>query len=425
MNRMLDLCSFGIQPDDTLVQTDAIQKAFDSLAAGGGGTLYVPKGTFCSGALMVPHGVNLTIDGTLKGSADIKDYPIRETRYEGRTALWPDALLNVIDAEHFVLDGTGSLDGNGIPFYAEFWKKREEAIEAGRPFVNHDVPRPRLLYVAHGRNITIRNVHLVNSGFWNIHLYDCEQVVVEGVTVTSPHGPVRAASTDGIDLDASRHVVVRDCTFSVDDDCICLKGGKGPDAHLVNPPTSDILVERCTVGFGHGVVTFGSEACRVSDVTIRDMNVTGENQLVRFKFREDTDQLFERIRFEQITMQDGWVFSIRPWISRQDEVLGKGLPSVIRGLVVQDVTATDVKSPGVILADPPQTVVEGLEIRRVRITTAKGGDASLSRHDRFEETEHADPHHLSIKGVGSCTMEEVWIDGAKIPYQGNQCVDTH
>jgi polygalacturonase len=54
MNRMLDLCSFGIQPDDTLVQTDAIQKAFDSLAAGGGGTLYVPKGTFCSGCLDGP-----------------------------------------------------------------------------------------------------------------------------------------------------------------------------------------------------------------------------------------------------------------------------------------------------------------------------------------------------------------------------------
>lgn len=409
--RKLDLLSCGVASDADRIQTIAIQDIIDTLSREGGGTLVVPEGTFCTGALHLGRNVNLRVDGTLRGSCDLKDYPMRKTRYEGRTDLWPDALVNAEGSDALVISGTGTIDGNGIPFYTEFWKKRELAIKMGKPFVNHNVPRPRLLFVSHCRNVAIKGLHLMNSGFWTIHLYESDDVVVENVSVSSPHEPVRAASTDGIDVDACQHVTIRDSSFSVDDDCICIKGGKGPDAHLVNRPTRDVLVERCTVGFGHGVVTFGSEACRVEDVTIRDVSVTDENLLVRFKFRPDTDQLFERIRFERITMRDGWVFSIRPWVNRQDEVLGGGLPSVIRGLVVKDVVATGVKSPGIIKAAPPLTTIEGLDIENVCITTGIGRDAMLSRHDRFEETDVADPKRLSVFGLGSYEVHDFTIDG--------------
>ena len=47
--------------------------------------IVVPKGTYLTGALFFKQGVNLYIEdgGVLKGSDDIYDYPIMQTRSGG------------------------------------------------------------------------------------------------------------------------------------------------------------------------------------------------------------------------------------------------------------------------------------------------------------------------------------------------------
>jgi len=415
------ILSFGALGDGKTLNTAAIQSAIDCTSAEGGGVVFIPEGVFLSGAVFLKSGVSLRLDesAVLKGSADITDYPSSQTRFEGRTCFWPCALINAKDLDGLHVYGKGTIDGNGVPFYHAFWEKRREAILQNKAFVNWEVPRPRLLFIEKCKHVSLEEFRLRNSGFWNIHLYDCDDVFVRGIDVASPHsGETRAASTDGIDIDACQHVVLCDSTFNVDDDCICLKGGKGPDALQLNRVTKDILVENCKVGFGHGVVTFGSEACHVEDVMIRNLQVTGENQLVRFKFREDTDQCFEHITFEDIDMIDGWVFSIRPWVNRQDEVLGNGLPSTIRNLVVRRVHARKVLSPGIIKAVPPLVTIENLRIEDVSITTRKEGKRKLDRHDVLEEADEANPKQLRIQGVSSLTIKNLVIDRKAIGNQG-------
>ena len=48
--------------------------------------------------------------------------------------------------------------------------------------------------------------------------------------------------------------------MSVNDDAIALKGGKGPwaDQDPDNGGNCDIIIEDCTFGFCHGVLTCGS-----------------------------------------------------------------------------------------------------------------------------------------------------------------------
>ena len=41
----------------------------------------------------------------------------------------------------------------------------------------------------------------------------------------------RAPSSDGIDIDSCQRVTIRNCDISNGDDCIALKGTKGPLAH--------------------------------------------------------------------------------------------------------------------------------------------------------------------------------------------------
>ncbi len=405
---------YGAVGDGKRLNTTSIQKAIDAAMQDGGGLVVIPKGTFLSGAIFLKKGVSLRVDGTLLGSSEIKDYPMGKTRFEGHEEIWPCALVNMKGLEDAMLFGKGVIDGNGIPFYKEFWEKRDDAISKDLPFVNKDVPRPRLVYIHASSHVVVDGLSLVNSGFWNLHLYDCHDVVVSHIRVESPHeGEVRGASTDGIDIDMCHHVVVTDSYFEVDDDCICIKGGKGRDACKLNEPTRDILIQRCEIGFGHGAVTFGSEACRVENVTVRNLKVSGENQLVRFKFREDTEQWFRHIIFDSITMTGGVVFAIRPWVSRQDEVDGSDRPSVIDDLVVRHVKATKVIGPGCILSRPPSITISSLRLEHIDITTS-GGKRSLSRHDSYESEGATDSRRLESSGVTEYAVDDMRIDGKAV-----------
>ena len=82
----------------------------------------------------------------------------------------------------------------------------------------------------------------------------------------SPDDGVKCPSTDGTDVDSCQNVTIRGCTYRVDDDCVCLKGSKGPFAldDKDSPPVEHIRVENCTFERGHGVVTLGSEATIVA-----------------------------------------------------------------------------------------------------------------------------------------------------------------
>ena len=56
----------------------------------------VPPGTYLTGSIYFKQGVHLYVSAgaTLKGSNDISDYDLCETRIEGETCLYYAALIN-------------------------------------------------------------------------------------------------------------------------------------------------------------------------------------------------------------------------------------------------------------------------------------------------------------------------------------------
>lgn len=411
---------FGAHGTGTHKETAILQEALDAVSESGGGTVVFPAGTYLTGALFLTEGVDVCLEegAVILGSPDIEDYPYGPTRFEGRTCPWPAALINAKGLNDFAMYGEGVIDGGGAPYWKKFWDERQVAVDKGRPFSNRDVPRPRLVFIEDCSSVSVLGLTLRNSGFWNLHLFQCEQVLVQGLTISAPHeGATRAASSDAIDIDVCTNVIIRDCDFDTDDDCVCIKGGKGPDAHQMNLPTENVLVENCRFGFGHGVLTVGSEACIARNITVRGCELDGENNLVRFKFRDDTVQLFENIVFEDITIrQGGWLFDIKSWISRQDEVMASGKPSTIRGLTVRNVTAHNMQSPGIIQAVGPHTVIENIRLENIEFTSSGDGSAAPSRFDAQEIQDGAQAGVFRVEGVTNMSVVNMTIDGKAFDY---------
>jgi hypothetical protein len=83
-------------------------------------------------------------------------------------------------------------------------------------------------------------------------------VTVDGVTINNNeegHGP----STDGIDIDSSRKVLVANADIAVNDDALVLKSGRDADGLRVNRPTEDVVIRDVKVRYSKGGIVFGSE----------------------------------------------------------------------------------------------------------------------------------------------------------------------
>ncbi|HSC55491.1 MAG TPA: glycosyl hydrolase family 28 protein [Phnomibacter sp.] len=308
------LTKHGVKADSNLVQTEKIQAVIDKAAKAGGGVIVVPKGTFLSGSIFFKPKTHLYIEagGKLKGSDDISNFPIVMTRIEGQTLKYFAALVNADNLDGFTISGKGTIDGNGLRYWKAFWLRREFNPKC----TNMDEMRPRLLYVSNSKNVQVSGVRLINSPFWTSHYYNCENVKLLNLYIYSPDKPVKAPSTDAVDIDGCKNVLVKNCYMSVNDDAVALKGGKGPtaDKDANNGANINIIIEDCTYGFCHGALTFGSESIHDRNIIMRRIKINHAQRVLWFKFRPDTPQNYEYVLLEDIEGHDiaNFVF-IKPW----------------------------------------------------------------------------------------------------------------
>ena len=191
-----------------------------------------------------------------------------------------------------------------------------------------DELRPRLVHISHSNNVQLSGVRLINSPFWTTHLYKCNHIKILNLYIFSPERPVKAPSTDAIDIDVCNNVLVKNCYMSVNDDAIALKGGKGPwaDQDPNNGGNSNIIIEDCTYGFCHGALTCGSESIHNRNIILRRIHITNANRLLWLKMRPDTPQQYEYILVEDITGDADHFLYIKPWTQFFDLKDRKDIP---------------------------------------------------------------------------------------------------
>jgi alpha-L-rhamnosidase len=264
-------------------------------------------------------------------------------------------------------------------------------------FPNLSFPRARLALIEDCRDVTVEGVTFKDSQFWNLHLYKCEGVTVRNARFVVPDDYRQAPSTDGIDVDSCRRMLIEGCYFSVTDDCIAAKGSKGPRAmeDKDSPPVEDVHVRDCHFRRGHHALACGSEATIVRNVLVERCRVTGDMVLARLKLRPDTPQRYENVRFDDIELDssDGTILGVEPWSQYRN--LGDAAPpqSTVRNLTFSRLKGR-FGGFGLIRPNPGQTRISDVLLRDI--------DLRLARPD------------LVAEGVERLRFEQVRVNGRTV-----------
>lgn len=314
---------------------------------------------------------------------------------EGRSIYYYAALINAYNVDSFSITGPGTIDGNGLQYWKNFWAYRDSMKKVGKEATNLDVHRPRLVFIWGSDHVKIQNATLQNSGFWTTHLYQCSDVLIENCKILSPYKPVPAPSTDGIDIDFCKGVTVRKCFITVNDDAVCIKGGKGPEAHKLpeNGVVEDVLIEDCYFGESHGTLTLGSECIHARNITLRNCKVDNNTSILRLKMRPDTYQVFENITIENVTGRSGPIISMNPW--RQFFDLGGS-------------------------NEKPKAVVRNITFKNIDVKSSRFGEMNGNPDDRVENIlfknvkVSTEVPELKTKYTESISFENVEVNGKQV-----------
>ncbi len=276
MSRTLQARDFGARGDGLGLETAALQQAIDAAAASGATVLLGP-GRYRSGALFLKSGMRLRLEvgACLLGSQDLADYPLLPTRVAGIEMAWPAALLNVIGQQDVEIGGAGIIDGDGQTFWDSYWTLRRAYEPRGlRWAADYDAQRPRLIQIFESSRVRVGDGLLLRrSGFWTLHICYSQQVTVDGLTIRN-NDEARGPSTDGIDIDSSRQVLIQHADIAVNDDALCIKAGRDADGLRVARCCEDVLIQDCIVREGAAGITFGSETSGgFRDVEVRRLTV--------------------------------------------------------------------------------------------------------------------------------------------------------
>jgi polygalacturonase len=256
-----NVVDYGAIPDGRKLSTSAIQRAIDDVFQAGGGTVYFPAGTFLTGRIDLRSGVDLNLAAgcTLRGSTSIGDYH----GGEGSADASQKHLIYARDAEGITIEGEGTIDGQGPSFWERSDRKPLAQEDQWADVASHAYEEKRggrpspMIRFANCRKVRVSNVHLVNSAGWTLHLLNCDDVQVTGMSIKNPvYGP----NTDGIDITGCQNVKVSGCTIATGDDAICLKSENplGPEPRLVkNVAVTNCTLTTCCNGFKLGTSSEG------------------------------------------------------------------------------------------------------------------------------------------------------------------------
>jgi polygalacturonase len=343
-DQVVSLADCGGKGDGATLNTLAFEKAFTALSEKGGGELIVPPGIWLTGPIKFQSNINLHLErgALIQFSGDWKLYPLTVINLKGEKEVDSISPISGQDLQNVAITGEGIIDGGGDAWRplkkdklgdrdwkalvksggvlnekADTWYPSREVMTGGKLVESlvksgsldlaayepaHQFLRPKMVRIIGCKKLLLEGVTFQNPPNWTLNPVLCEDVSILNVQVRN--SPL-AQNSDALDLESCRRAVIRDCTFDVGDDGICLKSGMNAAGRRIGVPTEDVLVEGCTVYHAHGGFVIGSEMSGgIRNVIVTNCTFIGTDIGLRFKSTRGRGGVVEKIYVSNVRMLD-------------------------------------------------------------------------------------------------------------------------
>ncbi|ATY33457.1 rhamnogalacturonidase [Sphingomonas psychrotolerans] len=403
-----DVRRHGARGDGVAIDSPAINRAIETAAKRGGGTVVVPAGRYLCFTLRLRDNIALVLSA---GATIVAANPdthgahydppenYREEQFQDfgithvhNSLIRGDGVSNVSILGPGMLHGLGlDREGPGDRWHARRgWQSAAALGITPRELALRD-PKERApvgranktIGLMNCRNVRLDGFTILQAGHFGIIAHGCTNMQIDGVVIDTDR--------DGIDIDACRDVRVVNCTVNAPkDDAIVLKSSYALGRAVM---CEDILISGCkTSGYAMGSLLDGSY--RASDYLSPDKL----GPLGRIKLGTETNGGFRNVRISDCICTN----------SR----------GILMG-IVDGGTLEDVSVSGIILRDPvnhPLFVHHGARMRAPR-----GTPVGRIRRVRFEDVTVSGAHSrfpCGVEGIADAPVEDVTFRNIDIAAQG-------
>ena len=221
--------NFGATGDGKTVDTPAINKAIEAVAAAGGGTLVFPAGTYMCFTIRLKSHVDLYLSHGCTIQAADSPKPGESTGYNGGTYdaaepndpwtpyqdyghnHWRNSLLYAENEHDFAVFGPGLIFGKGLSFGSRGQRGDYTAFVAEQAGVGN-----KTFGLKNCHNVLLRDISILKGGHFAILATGVDNLTIDNLLIDTDR--------DGMDIDCCRNVRVSNCTVNSPwDDGICPK----------------------------------------------------------------------------------------------------------------------------------------------------------------------------------------------------------
>lgn len=207
----LDVRHYGAHGDGVRADTDAINRAIRKVSSRGGGTVYLPAGTYRCGSIQLLSHVRLYLErgAVLKATEDETAYDNAEPNpndafQDFGHSHWKNSLIWAIGESNIAIEGGGLIDGKALTADS---RKRIADKAIGLKFC---------------RGVVLRDVSMLRCGHFAVLATGVDDMTLDNLKIDT--------NRDGINVDACRNTRMSNC--------------------MVNSPLDDAIVVKSTYALG-------------------------------------------------------------------------------------------------------------------------------------------------------------------------------
>ena len=430
---------FGAKGDGKNLDSPAIDAAINAAAKAGGGTVWLPAGTYLSGSIHLKSNLRLFLDAgaTILGApqsmnAYDETEPFPSGAYQDgghcyfhNSLIWGENLTNVFITGHGLING-GGLERNpkildemcGFNHFGTPNKKAYPPVRIGN----------KAIALKLCKNVVIRDITIFHGGHFAILATGCDQLTIDNVTIDT--------NRDGMDLDCCRNTIVSNCRVnSPMDDGICPKSTLA----LGEPRlTENLTIVNCQVsgfvegtlldgtmkpsGRGLGRIKFGTEAsggfrnCTIANCTFRSCR--------GLALEEVDGGILENITINNISMTDVPDYAIYLTTGKRNRAPDVKQPSRMKNILISNLIADGVaKMSGLQIMGLPEQPIEAVRIENVRLISRGGGtEAEAQLEPKELGTGYPEPSKLGTMpayGIFARHVKDLELANIHLSFQTN------